>query len=62
MKLDNLDGFQANICLFKVNNRNTRTMCVICSNIKIKTPGVHNVNLEQISHIILVLPWSTLNK
>ena len=48
MKLDNLGGFQANICLFKNNNENTRTMCEICSNIKIKTPHVHIVNLEQI--------------
>ena len=28
----------ANIYLFKVNNRNTRKMCVICSKLTIKTP------------------------
>ena len=26
------------IYLFKVNNKNTRTMCEICSKLKIKTP------------------------
>ena len=29
---------QANIYLFKVNNRNTRKMCKICSKLVIKTP------------------------
>ena len=28
----------ANIYLFKVNNRNTRTRCEICSKLTIKTP------------------------
>ena len=30
--------FPANIYLFKVNNRNTRKMCKICSNFSIKIP------------------------
>ena len=28
----------ADIYLLKVNNRNTRTRCEICSNLKVKTP------------------------
>ena len=28
----------ANICMFKVNNRNTRKRCKICSELTIKTP------------------------
>ena len=30
--------YPAGIYLFKVNNRNTRTRCVICSKLTIKTP------------------------
>ena len=29
---------QLNTCLFKVNKRNTRKRCVICSKLTIKTP------------------------
>ena len=29
---------QANKCMFKVNNRNTRTGCETCSKLTIKTP------------------------
>ena len=51
------------IYLFKVSNRNTRTMCKICSKLTIKTPeqchqyrsGVFDVNFEQTSHIVLVI-------
>ena len=25
-------------CMFKVNNKNTKTKCEVCSNLKIKTP------------------------
>ena len=47
----------ANIYLFKVNNRNFRKMCGICSKLTIKIPerghccrsGVFNVNFEHIS-------------
>ena len=46
------------IKLLKVNNRNTRTRCEIYSMLTIKTPerrsGVFNVNLEHISHLVLV--------
>ena len=48
--------------MFKVNNRNTRTMFEICSKLTIKTPerrywrrsGVFIVNFEHISHVALV--------
>ena len=56
------------IYLLKVNNRNTRTRCEICSKLTIKTPerrqwrrsgwrrsGVFIVNFEHISHLILFL-------
>ena len=57
------------ICMFKVNNRNTRARCEICSKLTIKTPerrqwrrsSVFTVNFEHISHLVLVfllLTWS----
>ena len=59
----------AGICLLKVNNRNTRARCEICSKLIIKTPerrqwrrsGVFIVNFEQISNLVLVLLLLTLN-
>ena len=61
---------QAGIYLFKANNRNTRTMCEICSKLTIKSPerrhlrssGVFIVNFAQISHIVLVFLLLTLSK
>ena len=55
--------------LFKVNNRNTRTKCEICSNLKMKTSelrqwrrfGVFVVNFEHISHLVLVFSFLTLD-
>ena len=55
--------------MFKVNNRNTRTRCEICSKLTIKTPerchlrrsGVFIVNFEHISHLVLVFLLLTLN-
>ena len=57
-------------CMFKVNNRNTRTRCEICSKLTIKTPelrqwrssGVFIVNFEHISHLVLVFLLLTLSK
>ena len=48
-------------CSELINNRNTRTRCVICSKLAIKTPerrhwrhsGVFIVNFEHISHLVL---------
>ena len=36
--------FPAGICLLKVNNRNTRTKCEICSKLTIKTPERRQLN------------------
>ena len=58
-----MDAYPADIYLFKVKNGNTRTMCEICSKLTIKTAqrrsgrsGVFIINLEQISHTVLVFP------
>ena len=56
-------------CLLKVNNRNTRTTCEICSELTIKAPerrhwrcsGVFIVNFEHTSHLVLVFLLLTLN-
>ena len=60
----------AGIFLFKVNNRNTRTRCEICSKLTINTPerrqwrrsGVFIVNFEHISHLVLVFLLLTLSR
>ena len=59
----------AGIYLLKVNNRNTRTRCEICSKLTINTPeqrqlrlsGVFIVNSEHISHLILMFLLLSLN-
>ena len=56
--------------MFKVNNRNTRTSCEICSKLTIKTPerchwrrsGFFIVNFEHISHLVLVFLLLTLSR
>ena len=48
--------------MFKVNNRSTRTSCEICTILTIKRPerrhwrrsGVFILNVEHISHVLLV--------
>ena len=62
-------NFPAGIYLLKVNNKNTRTRCEICSKLTIKTPerrqwrrsGVFIVNFKRISHLVLVFLLLTLN-
>ena len=62
--------YPTGIYLFKVINGNIRTMCETGLKLTIKTPerghwrrsGVFIGNFEQISHIVLVFPLSTLNK
>ena len=57
------------IYLPNVNNRNTRTRCAISSKLTMKTPerrhwrgsGVFIVNVERISHLVLVFHLLTLN-
>ena len=59
--------FSAGIYLLKVNNKNTRKRCEICSNLTIKTPerrqcdGVFIVNFEHISHLVLLFLLLTSN-
>ena len=61
--------FPAGIYQLRVNNRNTRTRCEICSNLSIKTPerhqwrrsGIFIVNFQHISHLVLVFLLLTLN-
>ena len=61
--------YPAGIYLFKVNNRNTRTRCGMCSKLTIKTSerrhwrrsGVFIVNFEHISHLVLVFLLLILN-
>ena len=56
--------------MFKVNNRNTRTRCEICSKLTIKTSerrhwrrsGVFIVNFEHISHLVLKFLLLTLSR
>ena len=56
--------------MLKVNNRDTRKICEICSKLTIKTPerchcrcsGVFIVNLEHISHLVLVFLLLTLRR
>ena len=58
------------INLFKVNNRNTRKRCEICSKVTIKAPerrqchrsSVCIVNFEHISYLSLLFSYLTLNK
>ena len=60
----------AKIYSFKVNNRNTRKRCEMCSKLTIKTPerrqwlrsGVFIVNFEHISHLFLLSLLWNLNK
>ena len=52
--------------MFKVNNRKTRTICEICSELTIKIPdwrrsGIFIVNFKHISHLVLVFLLLTLN-
>ena len=44
--------------MFKVNNRDTKTRCKICSKLTIKTPERHHWH---ISHLVLVFLLITLN-
>ena len=58
------------IYLLKVNNKNFRTRCEICSKLTIKTPerrqwrrfGVFIVDFEHISHLVLVFLLLTLSR
>ena len=67
-QIKNLKVNPAGIYLLKVNNRNTRTRCEICSKLTIKTQERHRrhscvfiVNFEHISHLLLEFLLLTLN-
>ena len=55
-------------CMFKVNNRNTRTRCDLprkspySVRIQERRSGVFIVNFEHISHLVLVFLLLTLSK
>ena len=65
-----LYAYSAKIYLFKVNNKNTRKKCEICSKLTLKTPErcqrrlsvAFVVNFEHISHLLLMFLLLTLNK
>ena len=65
----NYANIQTGIYQLKVNNRNTRTRCEMCSKLTIKAPegrqwrpsGIFIVNFEQISHFVLVFLLLPLN-
>ena len=54
--------------MIKINNRNTKIRCGICSKLTLKTPerrqwrrsGVFNNNFEHISHLVIVFISLTL--
>ena len=62
--------FPAGNYMFKVNNRNTRMRCGICSMLTVKIPerchwhcsGVLIDNFEHISHLIPVFLFLTLSR
>ena len=62
--------FPAGNYIFKVNNRNTRTRCEICSKLTIKIPerrywrrsGIFIVNFDHISYLVVVFLLLTLSK
>ena len=67
---DYVNQFPAGNYMFKINDRNTRTRCKICSKLTIKTQerrhwrrsGVFIVNFEHISHLVLVFLLLTLSR
>ena len=68
-KVSFLTATQTGNYMFKVNNRNTRASCKICSRLTKKTPkqhqwhcsGVFIVNLKHFSHFVLVFLLLTVN-
>ena len=64
------DQYPAANYIFKVNDRNIRTMCEICLKLTIKIAerrhcrrsGIFTVNFEHISHLVLVFLLLTLSR
>ena len=62
-KLDNIvTSIPAGNYMFKVNNRNTRTRCEICSKLTIKIPGIFIVKFENISYLAVLFLLLTLSR
>ena len=59
IKWGNVHSFPVSIYLLKVNYRNTRTRCEICSKYR---SGVFIINFEHISHLVLVFLLLTLSR
>ena len=63
-------SYPAGNYMFKVNNRNTRARCEICSELTIKIPerrhwrrsGIFIVDFEHILHLVLRFPLLTLSR
>ena len=53
--------FPPGIYLLKVNNKNTRKRCEICSKLTVKITIIFIVNFEHILHIFLMFLLLTLN-
>ena len=70
LKLFERTDISANMCLFKINNRNIRKWFEVCSKLTINIPEQHEgrrssvfvVNFEHISHLFLVFLLLTLKK
>ena len=59
-------SFPVGNCMFRINNRNTRTRCEICSKLTIKTPAWHECRLSGVfivdfEHISLCSRVSIVN-
>ena len=62
-KLDDIvTSIPAGNYMFKVNNRNTRTRCEICSKLTIKIPGIFIVKFENISYLAVLFLLLTLSR
>ena len=58
-----LDNIPSGIYLLKVNERNTRARCEICSKLTIKIPErCQWLNFEHVSHLVLVFFLVTLSR
>ena len=58
LKTRNESFFPANICLFKVSNRNTSKWCEICSKLTKWHSGFFIVSFEHISVFVSVWLWT----
>ena len=57
-----IESVPAGNCMFKVNNRNTKARCEICSKLTIKISVIFIVNFEHISYLVLVFLLLTFSR